>query len=180
MSVTLMNADFIISGIVEQFRPLLRYVKGNFTERINEGILIKVRMSLSDYSDEFGSFSVHRDLRFVFISNTSVFVSVDAESDEDFDAYKNTSNHDSCWRSDGLQPLSETYFEMAKALNAEREANGLDTIPPIEMRQSNDFGFGDIVKRVRVTTISDGDYHNKITKMKKLKFGFKFDEENEK
>ncbi len=32
------------------------------------------------------------------------------------DAFAMTSDHDSCWRTDGFQPISTAYFEMAKSL----------------------------------------------------------------
>jgi len=34
--------------------------------------------------------------------------------EQDFETWENMSNHDSCWRSDGLKKVSETYFALCK------------------------------------------------------------------
>ena len=47
MSVVELDAEFIIGSIVDQFRPLFKYIKSNGDERVDEGILIEVKLSLS-------------------------------------------------------------------------------------------------------------------------------------
>ena len=66
--------------------------------------------------------------------------------------WENTSNHDSCWRSDGLDtPLSRIYFRMADEINAKREAAGYETMAPVQMSQSCHFHmFGDTWRLVDV------------------------------
>jgi hypothetical protein len=75
----------------------------------------------------------------VFTSNTSVFtyttplgrdsVRWEAVKPED---WSNTSNHDSCWRSDGLRHLTELYFTLSEEMNGEIEADNLPKVAPQE------------------------------------------------
>lgn len=66
--------------------------------------------------------------------------------------WDNTSNHDSCWRSDGLDtPLSRIYFRMADEINAKLEATGHEGQAPVRMSQSCHFNmFGDAWSLVNV------------------------------
>jgi hypothetical protein len=54
--------------------------------------------------------------------------------------WENTSNHDSCWRSDGVDsPLSRIYFRMADEINKELKDSGHEPMAPVKMSQSCHF-----------------------------------------
>ncbi len=65
----------------------------------------------------------------LFTSNTSVFVAVTRDferwDDIEIENFLNTSNHDSCWRSDGMRNLRKLFFKMTTELNDELVADGL-------------------------------------------------------
>ena len=67
---------------------------------------------------------VWRALTFIILSNKNVFLAMEGMEDNasiifprpciDPKKYKNTSNHDSCWRSDGTSDIFRIYMEMYK------------------------------------------------------------------
>lgn len=62
---------------------------------------------------------------------THTFVMVNEE------LWKNTSNHDTCWESDGINsPLSELYFTMADEINMSLKDSGYEEMAPRDMNQS--------------------------------------------
>ena len=91
------------------------------------------------------------------MGNTSVFYT---ESDvRDITQVKsndwiNTSNHDSCWRSDGFALLDKLYFEMANKVNP--------NIPPIEIQTEArlSIGLGYPVKHCNVIYKADETINN--------------------
>lgn len=48
-------------------------------------------------------------------------------SEDDFNTWRNTSNHDSCWRDDGLTDITKTYFALCKEYDP--------TVAPIKLEQ---------------------------------------------
>ena len=94
----------------------------------------------------------YRRSAMVFIAlcgNTNVFVAIEPNDSTrhlwgryatvPMDAWVNTSNHDSCWRSDGMRPLSELYFRFANEINDELTEE--DRVAPKDMHQSTSLGF---------------------------------------
>ena len=80
------------------------------------------------------------------------------------DEWINTSNHDSCWRSDGLDFINKAYFEMCKNVNPE--------IAPRDLHSYLDFGFGgmwtDVIVTLEIDTSVDGSigYWQKVVDVK--------------
>ena len=147
------DVSLLITQLVEQFRSKMKQLDYNYQtgKAKSIGIKMKLNMKLFDYTDNH-TFETHEFLTFIFTGNTSVFVS--SEADDQFvyslkpENFANTSNHDSCWRSDGLNILSKKYFEMAERINKQRVEQCLKEIAPIAMRQHNHFGFGNLFELV--------------------------------
>jgi len=76
--------------------------------------------------------------------------------------WDNTSNHDSCWRSDGVDsPVSRVYSRMADEINAQLDAQGFKTIAPAHMHKHVNLSWGPAWKLidVEVRRDPDQDYH---------------------
>lgn len=118
MSVADMNIEMSVAQIVEAMLP-------RHSDR-NLGLLIQLKMEASDfgYGDDGNTIERepqhHRqDIHFLFVrpSNyTKVFVCmpdfrefriIDVER-----VWKQTSDHDSCWRSDGMRDVTDVYFKL--------------------------------------------------------------------
>lgn len=97
--------------------------------RRNKGIVFNVSITLSDYS-------VHDDnqtyisLNILVFGNTSVFWKY---ANQSWDEAVNTSNHDSCWRSDGFNFLTDLYFKACEKVNKDK--------PPKDISQFTRFDF---------------------------------------
>jgi len=173
------KADLIICNLVDKFldRKSPLQISDDWSKETAHGVIVSVNCNVSDYSSDVINIDIHRRIWFLFTRNTSVFVAVDSmENDWKFwnsiplNAWKNTSNHDSCWRSDGMRPLYKTYFEMCDEVNAARVKAGLKTIAPVKMSGFNTLGH-DLITEVKVTTTSNKDsfnpsYYRKLVSIK--------------
>lgn len=70
----------------------------------------------------------------------------------------NTSNHDSCWRSDGLSWISKLYFDMCKHVN--------DDVAPATLESTARVGFIDMWKEVTVLSRSAEMWKNEVLEVK--------------
>ena len=162
-----LNADIMLCNLVEEFLDRNAYVVVDYKVTSRRAVIFNLNVSVSQYEEDM-TLNQSRQMFFLFTGNTTVFVAVPDGDDRWFswkqiplDAWKNTSNHDSCWRSDGVQsPMSTVYFEMCEAINSSREANGYEQIAPIKMHQFNHLGTNPLVTHVDVKTVSDPDTHN--------------------
>lgn len=88
------------------------------------GIIFTVDLHLSQWNPARDNFEECRETHFVlFCGNTNVFHVREPDDQNIFDiseipldAWDNPSNHDTCWRSDGMAWITKTYFAMAKEL----------------------------------------------------------------
>jgi len=172
MAIVDMDMENVLTSIADTFRPYFKHIEyRDYKTHVEEGIAVRFQMQLNYYEDEF-SLSRYQDFVVIFTSNTSVFV---ASPEDTFtwwknpEIFKNTSNHDSCWRSDGLRFLFDTYMKMADSINTELLDEGFEQVPPADMSQHNRFNFGKMVERVRIEKEKlDDSYHYKLTKIEKL------------
>ncbi len=125
-----MDADHIIPRLVDHLLDRENsLVSHDMNGRVQRGILIELRVHAWLWvgrPDSGYAVEQYRTIYLMFFGHTSVWVAVEPPGERwdnwqqvPLDAWKNTSNHDSCWRSDGLQPLSKLYFEMAEEVLAE-------------------------------------------------------------
>ncbi len=156
------SAESVISNIVDissqehpqRFKPITNFCHGLRSEEYwHEALGISLDCCLANYEDE-KIYEQRTRMFFVFSSNVSVWVATEPE-DETFiswtqvpiSLWENTSNHDSCWRTDGLRPISIVYFDLAEKINKERKKDGLGEIAPVVMK---DHTFINQVKKLKV------------------------------
>ena len=114
MSCEYMNAESTVCNIVESMLPTSTY------ERL--GLQIKLDINAYDYGDEdtelYDIRSAWREIKFVFVrpSNyTQVYVTVRDNRDQK-DSWTLQSDHDSCWRSDGLRSIFKCVQEVCRLI----------------------------------------------------------------
>ncbi len=102
------------------------------------GLLVTLDLTMSHYA---GENEYHRSalVYTVFTANTSVFVhaSRDFKRWQDLipEDWANMSNHDSCWRTDGLRNLHLLQGTFAKEMNEEIVGHGNSPLAPREFGQ---------------------------------------------
>lgn len=138
-------------------------------EASRDGICFELQLEVSDPNKDYDSPGSRSISRFfvMFTSNVSVYVADVTNEDYsvtpftlDPQQWENTSNHDSCWRTDGLRFLNERYFEMCKKVN--------DSVAPIKLETDATFSrFGRICDPVRITYRVNVNYHNTVLKVEK-------------
>lgn len=64
-----------------------------------------------------------------------------------YDWWINSSNHDSCWRSDGLNFINKIYWRLCKEVNSD--------VAPASLDDDIDFGFGKVFEDIIIHTIAD-------------------------
>lgn len=108
-----------------------------------EGIVFNLDIRFNDFINDEEKKSNHR-INVLFFGNTSVFWKY--EEDKWTDA-KFTANHDSCWRSDGMNFLSTIYFDSCEEVN--------DSKKPIDINQFTTFSSYKPFSLVNVTWDKD-------------------------
>ena len=110
--------NVITQTMLDLYNQFVDY-KNDFN--INEGIYFIVRLSAYNPGYEKDGNTYHKEwvkakhsfFHIIFLSRRNVFVSIsDKDKIPDPKKWKNTSNHSSCFRSDGIANLSTLYFKM--------------------------------------------------------------------
>lgn len=86
------------------------------------GVMVKLDCRMEDYCSDKEYCRRSADVYFIMCGNTNVFMYVATRhlwpKELPLADFKNTSNHDSCWRSDGIgSELTRLYFQWAKEIN---------------------------------------------------------------
>jgi len=144
-----MKVASVLTDIVEHVLPPLRESRERVWDRGDDGlslltdpgISMKVDLSLTHYTDN-KTYERRETIHWLFCNRVSTFAAM--EGDERWfdaaiipvDVWKNTSNHDSCWRSDGVDSfLTKVYFKWCEELNGELYEDGHKTIRPCDFNQ---------------------------------------------
>jgi len=161
-----LKAGMTICQLVDKFldRKIPEYSSGgNITAH---GLLFNLDISISNYNEI--DFNERQYMWFLLTRNTSVFVAIPNMEDDHWyhwteipaSAWKNTSNHDSCWRSDGVDsPITSVYFKLTEEINRRRVKAGLEEVAPGSMHQFSHLSSA-VFRDMTVTTASDRDTHN--------------------
>lgn len=168
------NLVDLLSDLPKPFKTITNYCDGLRVEEYwHEALGISLDCSLASYED-CEIYERRTRMFFVFSSSVSVWVSI-KPPDENFNSFtqvpinywENTSNHNSCWRTDGLRPISNLYFNFAEQINKERVKNGLAEIAPINL---TDHTFIDQAKKlkVRFARNKDDQYKKDLLQVKYL------------
>lgn len=151
---------------------------------MRKGLSFKLRMRVDEYSNTENTRTTIDNALVMFCSNTSVFHILESDVAAMMNKHNkevegkrfehmifdptsvnpewwiNSSNHDSCWRSDGFSWLSERYFSMCY------ETRSSEKIAPADLSSDLDFGFGKVFEFVNIYTITDpeneGGYWQKV------------------
>lgn len=101
----------------------------------SDGIKIDFRVCVdSTFTDSDEYLSETRFVSMIFFGAVSVFYSVSDSSEyfnnknDDPKNYINSSNHSSCWRTDGFHFLSTLYFELCKKVNPSVAPKSLNSV----------------------------------------------------
>lgn len=130
-------------------------------------MIITVNTSVSDFSGE-----VDREQRasvyVMYAGLHSIFYALASDADGNYRTFENiphtewenTSNHDSCWRSDGLSFFPSLFFAMAKAVNPDKAPGELHSYTSLG-------GMGKtVVKHTKVVLERQGDgYHKNVLRV---------------
>lgn len=135
--------------------------------RIVNAMIIPVHMTVSDFSDTGSDREAREAVYVMYAGLHSIFYASAYDADGSYrqlqqvpvDAWENTSNHDSCWRSDGFSFLSKIYFDMSKSTN--------DDKPPCELSVYTNLGIGSnpVTKTQVMFRMKKDGYHKNIVKV---------------
>lgn len=163
---TLRPADVSWADTRETSRP-----DGGF-DKTRPGLLVSLDLRLSHYALSQEEYHRSAMAYVVLTGNTSVFVATTTDhtrwNELPGNAWANTSNHDSCWRSDGFRFLSTMYFNMCEEMNLEIRAHGSSPLAPNEFHQFCSLGSiaGKPWEQVLVASTPSGDrYKRQLTRV---------------
>jgi hypothetical protein len=125
-------AENVISVLVESYLDKTAMHRINNTDdRHYKGMAICLK-AYGQYHGDNVSATEHRNIHFLFFGGVHVWAAIEPKEerwlswhDVPLECWKHTSSHDSCWRSDGLEPLSKLYFEIADDIIRETGLEGL-------------------------------------------------------
>lgn len=131
------EADNLLATLWENLRPRPRGFAGPREPELGLMVTLDVRLfSFTSGGEEYRRSALVHTL---FTANTSVFVAVSRNYERWFEIdpadFLNTSNHDSCWRTDGMSALRNVYYAMAEEINSERKKDGHSALAPRELNQ---------------------------------------------
>lgn len=192
------STSSLITKIVDTIlRPAQREIPTEWNDNgsiTQVAMVMELRANASNFyeypdSDEYEQLDAFANVYFIFCGGTSVFFFTDWGKDRNasipiwgkdrvfrmeeipLEDYENTSNHDSCWKSDGVEgPLSNLYFGMCEEINIQRQKLGGDRIAPRDIDTSVDFGFGAPWKMMNVThkTSTENNYSRVLERIEYL------------
>jgi len=166
-----MEISLLVSSIKRCFEnmmpPRIYHEQGRKIQA--PGILFSFDLQVND-SQKAASIEVHRLVHLLFVYPHATFMT-EIEYGFNPSDFKMTSNHDSCYKSDGIwSPLSKIYFNMCESINELRKERHKKEIAPIQM--GSHASIWDM-KTVMVDLIPDpdhpGGYWKKVENIVNLK-----------
>ena len=157
----MINSDLEIS-LGNIVRGMLPYIQNSYKSKKERAIYIKVQLKAEYINNVEIKF-----LHFIFTGNVSVWCAVNKEfiiKHISYDEFKNTSNHDSCWSSDGIRDIFNTYIDMCKSV--QKDLPEKEKIAPIDIKT---FNFIKDVKFVNISYEKYNDVKYKLTKIEEEK-----------
>ena len=178
------QASSVVCALVEKLLPLPDdsvVYSSDCKQNTQNGVVFNLDVDLTVYKENK---TVNRRTNF-FIAVTAhrnVFIAVQPPdtrwinfSAVPLEAWENTSNHDSCWRSDGIDsPLTRLYFEFSEQINNELSENGKyreNEVAPVLMHDHSTFNFITPFDLVKITKSKDtkdnSGYRKRIVSIEK-------------
>lgn len=182
MSSPYTDVKHVLANFFDQFiDPWGSSNQSPFTQ--NQGVLFTVQLDHEYHGKEHGNGCIHVHCHIIITSNKNVFFACEEDAKGlpimdwrkiPVDNWYNTSNHDSCWRTDGFRKLYEKDWECFE----QAHANVPDEHKPSynNAHQFNRIGTGiaahkfvNFVEIEHEALDSRNSYHRKITSIKELK-----------
>ena len=182
MSSPYTDVKHVLANFFDQFvDPWGSSNQSPFTQ--NQGVLFTVQLNHEYYHEKHGNGCIHAHCHIIITAKKNVFFA--CEEDENgwpvidwrkipVDKWYNTSNHDSCWRTDGFRKLYEKDQECFEKAHA-YVPNGYK-FSYSDAHQFNRIGTGitahkfvNFVEIEHEALDSGNSYHRKITSIKELK-----------
>jgi hypothetical protein len=183
-------SNMIVSITDKVLRPLQKdktltkwHTEDNSIEKV--GIYIPISFFVHGYPDSNGiskrDVQATANTAFIMAGQTNVFYANDwfnknkksISLQEPFTAeeFENTSNHDSCWRSDGIDsPITRLYFDMCEWVNQELMEMDEPRKAPKDLDSYTRFAFypESLWKIVKIRFVDDekNPYHKKLIEIK--------------
>ena len=162
MSIANLSAGFTVASIVDALLP-----QGTK----DKGLYISLDLRQNIYTEDDNGHGESRDVHLVFLrphGSTRVFSCVDNSWQMPDPAdFRQTSNHDSCWRSSGLEDIDQASLDMLKKL---REAMRDEPFTPTEFSVIRSLHY--IKAETKVDpgpkNTGNGSYWHLLTKLEKL------------
>lgn len=149
------DIENIVCATVEALLP-----RGSDPEK---GLMIRLEFSLTTHNEDDVFYST-RILELVFqrpSNYTKVFSRVLDNRDNVLKDWENMSNHDSCWRSDGLRDVFQCYMAVRDDMTQQN--------PSFDFRENETSvsacRFGKYISFVNVKIEKDGDYRYKLVEV---------------
>ena len=103
------------------------------------GLLVTLDLRLSHYTNEGDEYHGSALVHTLFTANTSVFVHTSRSrrrwQEVIPEGWANTSNHDSCWRTDGLRHLHLLHGTLCDEMNKKITGHGFSALSPRDFSQ---------------------------------------------
>ena len=167
----------IISIMLRLFE---QFVDKKDTFKRNEGIYFIVKADGTNFGFENDGNTRHDEwecriikyFHIIFLSNRNVFISIsDSEKLSAAETWKNTSNHDTCFRTDGTQNLIDLYFKINNQIfrKTPEEHREAPIMGNVKLNLHHGFFSGPVFKFVKVEKklMKDG-YHSRLVKIEEI------------
>jgi len=156
----MVNSELEIS-LANVVRGMLPYanVRNSYYSKEKKAVYVKIQLECEHMDNCERKF-----LHFIFTGNVCVWCAVNREYFLDripYDEFRNTSNHDSCWTSDGVGDIFHTYIELCEYV--QKDVPEEKQVAPVNIKT---FNFIKDVKFVNIKYEKYDDYKFKLTKIK--------------
>ena len=172
-----MDIEKVITMIVDYHLPKTDFQKVKFDNNDNsitrKGLLFNLKIRTEVWNDKKQNFEYYcKSFLIAFCGHVSVFVKeIDSNDsyfehigkDKDYNDWINTSNHGSCWRTDGLHFIFDNYIKMCERVYPDKK--------PVECDVYAEFGFiNNYPKFVNIKIVNDNEngYRYKIKEITEL------------
>lgn len=177
----IINAQYLIHSLWEQLLGNHQAVKSNlkWPDDRDIGLLFVIRINGDNFESGKDHRQVHHQVNIVVTKGHRCYTSLERVSPFDLpeaSRFRNTSNHDTGWYTDGLSIITNTLFDMNRYINGPRVERGEQAKPLKDLDPYAQFGYGltmpKPVQFVRVTRVpfGDNDYFDRLSNIELLDF----------
>jgi len=149
--------------------------------KMNEGIHFCLKLDVENLGFEKDGNTYHEDwesrkitfVHYIVVNHHSVYMAISKSTDIPTpETFKNTSNHDSCWRSDGFYDLFKIFMKMYDEThkNTPKEHRPSPVSCSYKISLTTKWLSGKVFDFVKIETEhKNNNYHKNILKIEKIK-----------